>query len=123
MARLKKDDGVSDPVAAPSGVTISQKRAQDAKAKFESDKESRKQAVLAEARELAKGYGALILPHVDRDGSIVPAIVIGTEDRPKRDSGGRVIMQDNQQVLECVLNVFIVSKIDVPHSGYYNKGE
>lgn len=102
---------------------VSQKRAQDKKAKAVNDSASRVKALYAEALAASKATPAVIVPHQDRDGRIVSAILLSVDDGPKKNADGRVVMNSKtgEADFEAVATVWIFSKIDVPHQGVWNK--
>lgn len=103
---------------AKANLLAAQKRAQEAKAKADADKAARIKAVLQRTLKADKAFplGAVI-PHKDRDGRIVAAILLDVVDAPKKDSSGHAVMNDGKVVFEASARVFIFSKIDVPHEG------
>ncbi len=105
-------------------IAAAQKRAQAIAAKAVANKEARKTALFAKADALVKANkdvigSGLILPFTDRDGSIVPALVLGMEDVPARDANGPLQDDQNQPIFEARFIVWIFSKIDVPRRGTY----
>jgi hypothetical protein len=85
-------------------------------------KEKRISDALDAARESAKGFELIVIPYKDRNEEIVPAIVLGVVDQPKKDKGGPVMNEFNEQVMESVLRIYVLSNIDEPRKVLYNIG-
>lgn len=99
-----------------------QKRVME-RAQARKDAEAKRKAdVLKQAEEAAKGYKLIVIPYTDRNGEIVPAIVLGTVDQPKKDKGGHILDENNEQVMESVLRLFVLSNIDEPRKVLYSFG-
>jgi hypothetical protein len=60
------------------------------------------------------------VPYKDRNGEIVPALVLGVEDVQKKDKGGAVLDENNEPVMEAQLKVYIFSNIDEPRKALYS---
>lgn len=88
----------------------------------EAAKDKRRADILKQAEEAAKGYKLIVIPYKDRNEEIVPAIVLGVIDQPKKDKGGHVLDENNEQVMESVLRLFVLSNIDEPRKVLYNFG-
>lgn len=84
--------------------------------------EKRKADILKQAEEAAKGFKLIVIPYTDRNGEIVPAIVLGTVDQPKKDKGGPVLDENNEQIMECALRLFVLSNIDEPRKVFHTFG-
>lgn len=77
-------------------------------------KEKRKSDALKLAREASKKLDLVFIPYKDRNGEIVPALVVGVEDTRKKDKGGDVLDENNEPVMEAKLKVYVFSNIDEP---------
>jgi hypothetical protein len=77
-------------------------------------KEKRKSDILEQAEKASKEFNFIVIPYKDRNGDIVPAIVLGVEDVQKKDNGGPLLDENNEPVMEAKLRVYVLSSIDEP---------
>lgn len=85
------------------------------------DKAKRIVEVLAKAK--SKKIDVVFVPYKDRNGEIVPALVLGVEDTFKKDKGGQVFDENNEPVMEAKLRVYVFSNIDEPRKVLYTFSE
>lgn len=83
----------------------------------------------AEANELAEKYSKskhapIFLPFKDRDGKIVPALLLGSSIGEKRDEGGELVLNEGREITqECKLSVWVFSNNSEPHRATYKAPE
>lgn len=133
MAKEPKKKPVLDAEAeqqAAAGEETTSQRAQriarETVARREKEAKARRDVSLAKARkvsdEYAKGdFKPLFLPYKDRDGKIVPCIVVGEQEDHKRLENGDhyVDPKTRELVLEHQLIVWVFSGASVPHQAIY----
>jgi hypothetical protein len=80
-----------------------------------------KEQTFAKARKLADAYKPLILPFKDRDGKIVPCIVVGDRADNKRKIDGDFFVDPKTRELvpEHQLIVWVFGGADQPHQAVY----
>jgi hypothetical protein len=132
MARPKKTDGgetgaeAEAPVSQPEVKAVKkfvsdvQERVMARQAAVKKATEKRKADILEKAKEASKDINVVFVPYKDRNGEIVPALVLGVEDTFKKDKGGQVFDENNEPVMEAKLKVYVFSNIDEPRKTLYN---
>lgn len=80
-----------------------------------------REETFAKARKLAESYKPLILPFEDRDGKIVPCIVVGDKSDYKRQVNGDFFSDPKTKELvpEHQLIVWVFGGADQPHQATY----
>lgn len=83
----------------------------------------------ASAAELADRYSKsknapVFLPFKDRDGKIVPALLLGSFTGEKRDDSGELILSEGREIIQEVkLSVWVFSNSSEPHRAVYKAPE
>lgn len=132
MARPRKEvkesveeleEGTKKPELTPTELAanrIAAKRA--ALEKMEAD-------TFAKAAELAEKYSKsknapIFLPYKDRDGKIVPSLLLGSFTGEKRDDSGELILSEGREIIqETKLSVWVFSNSSEPHRAVYKAPE
>lgn len=83
----------------------------------------------ATAAELADKYSKsknapIFLPFKDRDGKIVPSLLLGSYVGEKRDESGELILSEGREIQQEVkLSVWVFSNNSEPHRAVYKAPE
>lgn len=98
-----------------------QRLAREAVEARERQRAALKAEAMKKAEAKAKDYKPLILPYKDRDGKIVPCLVIGERfEHKKTENGEHVVDPVTRELIpEYQLLVWVFSGADQPHQTIY----
>lgn len=127
MARKHNVQDEADQPQAPVETVIeaAQRRAREAREAKEKQRSDLKAVAMKKAEALMAGYKPMILPYKDRDGKIVPCIVISENYGFKKlDNGDSAIDPKTRELIpEYQMIVWVFGGASVPHQATYKFDE